>query len=71
MSELIPTVLGLVGSGAGALAGIIVSSKLTNWRLEQIEERLKIVDDHTRTIITLEGRVKELEHEIRDLKNGV
>lgn len=71
MSELITTVLGLVGSGAGALAGIIVSSKLTNWRLEQIEERLKIVDDHTRTIITLEGRVKELEHEIRDLKNGV
>lgn len=71
MNELIPTALGLLGSGAGALAGIIVSSKLTNWRLEQIEERLKIVDDHTRTIITLEGKVKELEHEIRDLKNGV
>ena len=71
MGEIITPILGLAGSGIGALAGIIVSSKLTNWRLEQIEERLKLVDEHTRKIIMLEGRVKELEHEVRDVKEKI
>ena len=68
MNELITAVFGLLGSGIGSVCGIIASSKLTNWRLEQIEERLKLVDEHTNEIIRLQGRVKELEHEIRDLK---
>lgn len=68
MPEVITAVLGLVGSGVGALAGILVSSKLTNWRLEQIEDRLKLVDNHTQEIIKLQGKITELEHEVRDLK---
>lgn len=70
MGEVFSGVLGLIGSGVGALAGIVVSSKLTNWRLEQIEERLQTLDEHTKTIIKLEGKITELEHEVRDLKGG-
>lgn len=70
MGEIISAVLGLAGSGVGAMAGIVVSSKLTNWRLEQIEERLQTLDEHTKTIIKLEGRISELEHEVRDLKGA-
>ena len=37
---IISGLLGLFGSGIGALCGIIVQSKLTNWRLKQIENKL-------------------------------
>ena len=29
----------LLGSGMGTLAGIVVSSKLTNYRIEQLEKK--------------------------------
>lgn len=40
MSEAVMVALiGLAGSGAGAFGGILVSSKLTQYRLEQLEKK--------------------------------
>ena len=39
--------LGLGGSGRGSLIGVIVSSKLTTYRLEQLEKK---VDKHNSVI---------------------
>lgn len=69
-TEIFIAVLGLFGSAAGAFAGILVNTKLTNWRLDKIEEKLKMIDDHNETIIELDGRVRELEHDIRDMKGA-
>ena len=69
MTEAIVSgIIGLAGSGVGAMAGIIVQSKLTSWRLEQIEKRLALVDEHTKSIVEIEGRLREIEHDIRDMK---
>lgn len=44
MSEtMIIALCGLAGSGLGTLGGIIISSKLTNYRIEQLEKK---VDKH-------------------------
>lgn len=60
----------LLGSGMGTLAGIVVSSKLTNYRIEQLEKK---VDKHNtiieRTFI-LEEQMKVANHRIQDLENG-
>ena len=69
-TEIFIAVLGLFGSAAGAFAGILINTKLTNWRLDKIEEKLKMIDDHNETIIELDGRVRELEHDIRDMKGA-
>ena len=69
-SEIFIAILGLFGSAAGAFAGILVNTKLTNWRLDKIEEKLKMIDEHNETIIELDGRVRELEHDIRDMKGA-
>ena len=69
MTEAIVSgLIGLAGSGVGAMAGIIIQSKLTTWRLEQIEKRLALVDEHTKSIVEIEGRLREIEHDIRDMK---
>lgn len=68
MTEIVTALLGLLGSAVGAGAGIMVSQKLTDWRLQQIEERLKIVDKHTTDIVKMQAEINELQHEIRTLK---
>lgn len=67
-NDVFIALLGLFGSAAGAFAGILVNTKLTNWRLDKIEEKLKMIDNHNETIIELDGRIRELEHDIRYLK---
>ncbi len=37
---IIVALISLVGTLAGSLGGILVSSKLTNYRIEQLEKRL-------------------------------
>lgn len=67
-TDVFIALMGLFGSAAGAFAGILINTKLTNWRLDKIEEKLKMIDNHNETIIELDGRIRELEHDIRDLK---
>ena len=67
--------IGLLGSGIGSLVGIVVNSKLTNYRLEQLEKK---VDKHNNLIertysleerISLnEEKIKVANHRIEDLE---
>ena len=62
--------IGLLGSGLGAFGGVMASAKLTQYRLQKLEEK---VDKHNSVIertYKLEGRVTELEHDIRDIKKA-
>ena len=54
MTEVITSLIGVIGSFIGTLAGIMINSKLTNYRLEQLEKK---VDKHNHVI----ERVYQLE----------
>lgn len=60
---IIVALIGLAGSGAGAFGGILVASKLTQYRLEQLEHKVEV---HNRVI----DRVYKLEqhNEVQDEK---
>lgn len=65
---IIVALIGLSGSAFGSLVGILASQKLTQYRLQKLEEK---VDKHNNVIertYKLEGRVTELEHDVRDMK---
>lgn len=69
-STIIVAIIGLVGSGLGAFAGVMTSAKLTQYRIQKLEEK---VDKHNNLIertYRLEGRVTEVEHEVQDLKKA-
>ena len=62
--------LSLAGTLMGSIGGIIATNKLTLYRIEQLEKK---VDKHNNLIertFHLEGRVTELEHDVRDIKKG-
>ncbi len=71
MSEtIIVAILGFAGTVVGSLCGVLAANKLTNYRIQKLEEK---VDKHNTVIertYALEGRMNEAEHDIRDLKGA-
>lgn len=69
MSEtVLVAVLSLIGTLAGTFGGIVVGSKLTNYRLERLEKEVEKHNNVIERTIKLEGEMKEVQHEILDLK---
>lgn len=67
-TEIMVALIGLAGSGIGTFAGIIASSKLTNYRIGQLEKK---VDKHNTVIertFRLEEQMKVANHRIADLE---
>jgi hypothetical protein len=53
----------------GSCAGVITSSRLTQYRLAQLEKQVNRHNQVIERTFRLEGRMDEAEHDIRDLKN--
>lgn len=66
MSDAVMVALiGLAGSGAGAFGGILVSSKLTQYRLEQLEKKVEIHNGVIDRVYKLEERTEVQEEKIK------
>lgn len=69
MSEtILVALISLVGTLGGTFGGIVVSSKLANYRIGQLEEQVKKHNNLIERTYKLEGRMTEVEHDIRDIK---
>ncbi len=76
MAEVITALITLIGSLGGTFGGIIVSSKLTNYRIEQLEKK---VEKHNQLIDRVyrleradeveEEKIKVINHRIDDLEH--
>lgn len=74
---VIVAIVGLIGSAIGSLCGILVSQKLTQYRLEQLEKK---VDKHNGLIDRTyhleaqdelrEEQIKVINHRLADLENA-
>ena len=62
--------MSLLGTLAGTFGGILVSNKLTTYRIEQLEKKVAAHTNVVERTYKLEGRMQEAEHDIRDLKQG-
>lgn len=75
---VIVALIGLLGSGTGAFGGILVSSKLTQYRLEQLEKKVELHNQAIDRIYKLEERtelqeekIKVSNHRISDLESAL
>ena len=60
--------MSLVGTLAGTFGGILVSNRLTNYRIEQLEKKVAEHNNEGERTYKLEGQMTEVQHDIRDLK---
>ncbi len=66
---IIISVISFIGTCVGTIGGILASSKLVNFRLSELEEKVKKHNNIIERTYILEGKMTEVEHDIRDLKN--
>ena len=70
-NEIIVALIAFGGTVVGSFAGVMASSKLTNYRLGELEKK---VDKHNSVIertYILEEKMKVANHRIDDLEKGV
>lgn len=61
---VLAAIIALAGSGLGSLGGVLISNKLTNYRIEQLEKK---VEKHNNVI----DRTYKLESEVVVIKNDM
>ena len=68
--EIIVALLSLIGTLVGSLLGVLASNKLTLYRIEQLEKKVAAHNHIVERTYKLEGRMTEVEHDLRDLKQN-
>lgn len=64
LTAIIVAVLSLIGTLGGSLGGILVSSKLTAYRIQQLEEKVAEHNNFARRMPVIEERIGQMEHRI-------
>ena len=77
-TEIITAIISLAGSLIGTLSGIAVSSKLTAYRIEQLEKKVEkhnsIVEriyELEKNVAVLDDKIKSAQHRLDDIEKDV
>lgn len=68
-TSVIVAIISLIGTLGGSLGGILVSSKLTAYRIEQLERRVAEHNNFARRMPVIEEQIKVINHRIEDLEH--
>ncbi len=76
-TEIVTALIALVGTLGGSFGGIMVSSKLSNYRIEQLEKKVEKHNNLVERVYKLEQHdavfdeeIKVANHRISDLENS-
>lgn len=68
-TDVIIALISLLGTLGGSLGGILVSSKLTNYRLKQLEDKVNEHNQFARRMPVIEEQIKVINHRLEDLEH--
>ncbi len=68
-NDIIVAMLALIGTLAGTFGGILTSSKLTSYKIEQLEKKVDKHNSFAERIPIIEEKIKVVNHRIDDLEN--
>lgn len=67
MPEVVVAICSLIGTLVGSLAGIMTANKLTIYRIEQLEEKVKKHNNLVERMIAVEQSTKSAHHRLDEL----
>lgn len=70
-SEIIVAMLSLVGTLLGTFTGILTSTKLSNYRIEQLEKKVEKHNSVVERTALLEEKFENVQHEIDDIREEI
>lgn len=65
--EVMVAICSLIGTLVGSLAGIMTANKLTTYRIEQLEEKVKKHNNLVERMIVVEQSTKSAHHRLDEL----
>lgn len=65
--EIVVAICSLIGTLVGSLAGIMTANKLTTYRIEQLEEKVKKHNNLVERMIVVEQSTKSAHHRLDEL----
>lgn len=68
-AEIMIALISLMGTLGGSLGGILVSSKMTNYRLQQLENRVAEHNNFAKRMPVVEEQIKVINHRLEDLEH--
>lgn len=67
-SEVIIALIGIAGSAIGTFGGVLTSTRLIAYRIEQLEKKVEKHNGVIERMFILEGRMQKAENDISDLE---
>jgi hypothetical protein len=75
---VLTALLSFAGTAVGALAGVLTSTRLTNYRIQQLEKKVEAHNNLVTRTYALESwrevcdeKIKVINHRVGDLENGM
>ena len=68
--EIIVALMALIGTLSGTFGGILTSSKLTAYRIQQLEEKVDTHNKFAERIPIIEEKIKVINHRLEDIERG-
>lgn len=70
-STIITALLGFAGSFLAAFGGILINTKLTTYRIEQLEKKVEKHNSVIERTFRLEEDIEHINHEVDDIRNDI
>ena len=70
-SEVITAIIAMIGTLIGSFGGIITSSRLTTYRLKQLEDKVKEHNNLVSRMVAVEQSTKSAHHRIDEIVEEV
>ena len=67
-TDIVMAVIAFAGTALGTFGGILTSSKLTNYRIQQLEKKVDEHNNFARRVPVIEEQIKVINHRIQDLE---
>lgn len=69
-SDVLVAIVSLAGTLIGSISGVLMSAKLTTYRIQQLEKKVDMHNNFATRIPLIEKEVEILDNELREIKRS-
>ena len=69
-TEIIVAIVSAIGMCIGSVSGILISNRLSNYRIQQLERKVDEHNQYARRLPVVEEQIKVINHRLEDLEGS-